>query len=49
MREREEKFDKYNRPKGERAEKESENERLKREIKLDENSRPRGQKETDVM
>jgi hypothetical protein len=49
MREREEKFDKYNRPKeGERAEKESKDEKLEREIKLDENSRPIGQKETDV-
>jgi hypothetical protein len=48
MREREEKFDKYNRPKGERAEKESEEEKLEREIQLDENSRPIGQKEYDV-
>jgi hypothetical protein len=44
MRQREEKFDKYNRPKGERAEKESEEEKLEREIQLDENSRPIGQK-----
>ena len=43
MREREEKFEKYNRPKGERAEQESEGEKLEREIKLDENSRPIGQ------
>jgi hypothetical protein len=48
MREREEKFDKYNRPKGERAEKESEEEKLEREIQLDENSKPIGQKEYDV-
>jgi hypothetical protein len=34
-REREEKFDKYNRPQGERME---------RELKFDENSRPKGQK-----
>jgi hypothetical protein len=32
------------RPKGERAEKESEEEKLEREIQLDENSRPLGQK-----
>jgi hypothetical protein len=49
MKEREEKFDKYNRPKeGERAKKESKEDKLEREIKLDENSRPRGQKEYDV-
>jgi hypothetical protein len=40
MRKREEKFDKYNRPKGERArEQESEEKKLEREIKLDENSK----------
>jgi hypothetical protein len=44
IREREEKFDKYNRPKAERAEKESKDEKLEREINLDENSRPIGQK-----
>jgi len=43
-REREEKFDKYNRPQGERREKESREERIEREVKLDENSRPKGQK-----
>ena len=43
-REREEKFDKYNRPQGERREKESREERIERELKLDENSRPKGQK-----
>jgi hypothetical protein len=46
-REREEKFDNYNRPQGERRrrrEKESEQERMERELKLDENSRPKGQK-----
>jgi hypothetical protein len=49
MREREEKFDKYNRPQGERAEQESEEKKIEREIKLDENSRPIGQKkENDV-
>src|SRR5215211_5328773 len=35
MRKREEKFDKYNRPKGEKAEQESDDEKLEREIKLD--------------
>jgi hypothetical protein len=51
MRKREAKFDKYNRPKGERAkEQESEDKRLEREIKLDENSKPKGQrsKEYDI-
>jgi hypothetical protein len=43
-REREEKFDKYNRPQGERRDKESEEERREREVKFDENSRPKGQK-----
>ena len=45
MKEREEKFDKYNRPQGERAEQESDEKKLEREIKLDENSRPIEQKE----
>jgi hypothetical protein len=49
MRDREEKFDKYNRPKGERAEKESDEKKREREIKLDKNSRPIGQKENDVV
>jgi hypothetical protein len=44
MKKREEKFDKYNRPKGERAEQESEEKKIEREIKLDKNSRPIGQK-----
>src|SRR5215210_2882365 len=43
-REREEKFDKYNRPQGEKRDKESEEERMEREVKLDDNSRPKGQK-----
>ena len=43
-RDREEKFDKYNRPQGERRENESEDERMERELKFDENSRPKGQK-----
>jgi hypothetical protein len=43
-REREEKFDKYNRPQGERRDKESEEERAERELKFDKNSRPKGQK-----
>ena len=47
MKEREEKFDKYNRPKGERAEKDSKKET---EIKLDANNRCIGQKtkENDI-
>ena len=44
MRKREEKFDKHNRPKGERAESESEEKKIKREVMLDEHSRPKGQK-----
>src|ERR671910_840608 len=49
MRKREEKFDKYNRPKGERTrEQESDDKKLEREMKLDENSKPIGQKEYDV-
>jgi hypothetical protein len=43
-REREEKFDKYNRPQEQRRDKESEEDRREREAKLDENSRPKGQK-----
>jgi hypothetical protein len=43
-REREEKFDKYNRPQGERRKKESEEERMERVLKFDENSRPKSQK-----
>jgi hypothetical protein len=46
MRERKEKFEKYNRPKGKRAiEQESEDKKLEREFKLDENIKPIGQKE----
>ncbi|MFL6400206.1 MAG: hypothetical protein ACJ72J_11600 [Nitrososphaeraceae archaeon] len=41
MREREEKFDEYNRPKGERAENESEEKKITREVMLDEHSRPK--------
>jgi hypothetical protein len=44
IRQREEKFDQYNRPKGERAQKESKEEKTIREVMLDENSRPKGQK-----
>ena len=44
IREGEEKFDKYNRPKGKKAEKESDVKKLGRGIKLDENSKPIGQK-----
>ena len=43
-RERDEKFDRYNRPQGERRDKESEEEKMERELKFDENSRPKGQK-----
>jgi hypothetical protein len=43
-RKREEKFDEYNRPKGERRDKEREEEKIERELKFDENSRPKGQK-----
>ena len=45
MKEREQKFDKYNRPQGERAKQESNEKKIEREIKLDENSKPIGQKE----
>ncbi len=41
---REEKPDKYNRPQGERRDEESKEERVERELKFDENSRPKGQK-----
>jgi hypothetical protein len=44
IRQREEKFDQYNRPKGERAETESKEKKIAREFKLDESSRPKGQK-----
>jgi hypothetical protein len=49
MREREEKFDKYNRPKGERAEKKGKEDKLEREIQLDENNRPIGQKKENEI
>ena len=44
IRQREEKFDEYNRPKGEKAEKESEEEKITRELMLDGHSRPKRQK-----
>ena len=44
MRQREEKFGKYNRQKAERTEKQIEENEIKREVMLDENSRPKGQK-----
>jgi hypothetical protein len=47
MRQREEKFDQYNRPKGERAETESPEKKITREIALDEHSRPKGQKKIE--
>jgi len=43
-RERQEKFDEYNRPQGERTDKEREEERMERELKFEENSRPKRQK-----
>jgi hypothetical protein len=48
MKQREEKFDEYNRPKGEKAQKESEEKKIIREVMLDENSRPRGQKKNQT-
>ena len=47
MRQREEKFDQYNRPKGQRAESEGQEEKISREVMLDENSRPKGQKKIE--
>ena len=44
MRQREEKFDKYNRPKGKRAQKESEEKKITREVKLHEHTKPKRQK-----
>ena len=45
IRQREEKFDKYNRPEAEGTEKQrSEENEIKREVMLDENSRPKGQR-----
>src|SRR5919109_4931496 len=50
IREREEKFDEYNRPKGEKAEKaerESKEKKITREVMLDEYNRSEGQKKND--
>jgi hypothetical protein len=47
IRQREEKIDKYNRPKGQRAESERQEKKISREIMLDENSRPKGQKKME--
>jgi hypothetical protein len=47
MRQREEKFDEYNRPKGERKEKESKEQEITREVMLDEHSRPQDQKKKE--
>jgi hypothetical protein len=47
IREREEKFDEYNRPKGEKAERESKEKKITREVMLDEHSRPEEQKKSD--
>ncbi len=44
IREREAKFDEYNRPRGERAEKESKEKKITREVMLDEHSRPKNRK-----
>jgi hypothetical protein len=49
IKEREEKFDEYNRPKGERAqEKESKEKKITREVMLDEHNRPKDQKKATV-
>jgi hypothetical protein len=45
MREREAKFDEYNRPKGERSKEESKEQKIEREVMLDEYSRPKDQKQ----
>ena len=49
MRQREEKFDEYNRPKGERKDKEEESkeQQITREVMLDEHSRPKDQKKKE--
>jgi hypothetical protein len=45
MREREAKFDEYNRPTGERSKQESKEQKIEREVMLDEYSRPKDQKQ----
>jgi hypothetical protein len=47
MRQREEKFDEFNRPKGERKQKESKEQEITREVMLDEHSRPKDQKKKE--
>lgn len=47
MRKREEKFDEYNRPKGERSEQESKEKKITREVMLDEHNRPKSQKKSE--
>ena len=47
MRKREEKFNEFNRPKGERAKRENKEKKITREVMLDEHSRPEGQKKSD--
>lgn len=47
MREREQKFDEYNRPKGERSEQETKEKKITREVMLDEHNRPKSQKKSD--
>jgi hypothetical protein len=44
IRKRKARLEKYNRPKGQRRDKESEEERMEREEKLERFSRPKGQK-----
>ena len=47
IRERESKFDEYNRPRCKRTEKESREKQITREVMLDEHSRPKNQKQGD--
>lgn len=49
MKEREEQFNKYNRPKHEKPGKEGELEKVAREAQLDQHSRPRDQKKKDFL
>ncbi|MGH9927122.1 MAG: hypothetical protein ACRD5B_17280, partial [Nitrososphaeraceae archaeon] len=48
MKEREERFNEYNRPKQEKPGREGELEKVAREVQLDEHSRPRDQKKKDL-
>lgn len=49
MKEREERFNEYNRPKQEKPGREGELEKVAREVQLDEHSRPRDQKKKDLL